>query len=258
MGSGLPQGTPHHHTTPTPHHNMDRAERRRGFLVFFLILCFQSVFREFSKGIMPAKPVLEHFAWQRVIIDEGHEYVEDKYFAEGVWWCGVWNGGGRSKVEGRVCGVVLMCVVVTFECISAKYYWYVTGTPFPTRYLTTPALHSLHHNTHTVCSEVMDGVLKFFHFPEVNRYNKYLSLPSLPSPFAVMCGVTQCLGGRSWTFSSTTFAGETPRYLPLLSSPLLSPFPSPFTSHSPLPSLPPFPSRYPSLFSFPLTSHHTG
>eukprot|EP00026_Physarum_polycephalum_P001180 Phypoly_transcript_01181.p1 GENE.Phypoly_transcript_01181~~Phypoly_transcript_01181.p1 ORF type:complete len:926 (+),score=269.55 Phypoly_transcript_01181:822-3599(+) len=72
-------------------------------------------------GLMKKSPVLEHFIWHRVILDEGHEVLDDPFYT------------------------------FTFSKYRAKYYWYMTGTPFP--------------NEH-----VMEGVTKFLHFPPTEAY----------------------------------------------------------------------------------------
>eukprot|EP01103_Thecamoeba_quadrilineata_P004929 TRINITY_DN1479_c0_g1_i2.p1 TRINITY_DN1479_c0_g1~~TRINITY_DN1479_c0_g1_i2.p1 ORF type:complete len:1029 (-),score=183.17 TRINITY_DN1479_c0_g1_i2:146-3232(-) len=55
--------------------------------------------RDWAKGVSRSYPILEHFRWHRLVLDEGHEVI---------------STGILESIEG----------------IESKYKWYVSGTPF--------------------------------------------------------------------------------------------------------------------------------
>eukprot|EP01103_Thecamoeba_quadrilineata_P004931 TRINITY_DN1479_c0_g2_i3.p1 TRINITY_DN1479_c0_g2~~TRINITY_DN1479_c0_g2_i3.p1 ORF type:complete len:989 (-),score=204.70 TRINITY_DN1479_c0_g2_i3:614-3580(-) len=56
--------------------------------------------RDWAKGISRSYPILEHFQWYRLILDEGHEVISEGFMA-------------------------------SIDRIETQYKWYVSGTPFP-------------------------------------------------------------------------------------------------------------------------------
>ena len=66
-----------------------------------------------EKAILKDPPLLEHFQWHRVIVDEAHEVMAEDFY-QGLW------------LEKK-----LLTFAETFAMYKAKSYWYVSGTPFP-------------------------------------------------------------------------------------------------------------------------------
>eukprot|EP00026_Physarum_polycephalum_P002152 Phypoly_transcript_02157.p1 GENE.Phypoly_transcript_02157~~Phypoly_transcript_02157.p1 ORF type:complete len:976 (+),score=126.80 Phypoly_transcript_02157:57-2930(+) len=54
-----------------------------------------------SKGTQSKQPVLEHFHWHRLVVDEGHEIVDESFYTN------------------------------TFNKYKTDFVWYCSGTPFP-------------------------------------------------------------------------------------------------------------------------------
>lgn len=60
-------------------------------------------------------PILKHFLWHRLIIDEGHEYAKMR----------------EKRTDGRIPTYLLGNTMELIHAFEATYRWYITGTPFP-------------------------------------------------------------------------------------------------------------------------------
>ena len=80
------------------------------------MIIFQLVHQFPEKSMSWKGPILEHFHWRRIVVDEAHSVFNE--FFNGMYVL-------------RTLIVVLICFIDTFSYYTYDYAWYVSGTPFP-------------------------------------------------------------------------------------------------------------------------------
>jgi hypothetical protein len=88
---------------------------------------------------------LSKFRWHRIVLDEGHEII---------------SGLDAKRTSGSTYSICSLFTVfpgkqsVPILKFTASFYWFVSGTPFPSVYVKLTYLL-------TLSSDVMEGVLRF-------------------------------------------------------------------------------------------------